>query len=606
MSKLASLCTAALLLLSFQASADTSYHIGNSLTYDMYTGGLQQIAQSFGVPLTPGYHVRVSESLVYMVNNPTDVTLYSPSAWPTALPSQQWNFVAMEPYLDPTTPSTLQTDIDAVGTFMGVTPQTSTPPPVFLIYEAWPNQIDTAGNYDAYWNQTVPNSLTQRTLLARQYFDALLQHLTAQYGSAVTIRVIPVGDVLARINQLIVAGQFQGASNINDFYRDTYHMGAAGRFVAAATAFATMYGRKPTGAPFIPAQQPTDGTVNLTSNVAAELEEIIWSVVTANAARTGVSPLALSPGALFFQPTTVATTGLAQAVIITNRTSAAVSLDAISVSPGYTQSNTCGSSLAANAQCTVSVIFAPTVSGTHSGTLIITAAGLAYPVALSGSAPVSSTINASAASATVGQPITLTWSSSPGVTCQAQSDSASSPWTGSVAPAGAKTLTESAAGSVSYSLRCSAGGMPDVAVDTSVSWSWPPVDGSFSANPTAITTGQTTTLTWSSSGATTCNGTGGGASDGWSGMKSVNGTQTLTESTATAASAGTLTFTVACTSNVSGLSKSTSVSVVQNAAVAQSAPPASGGGGAFDIASLLASSAALLYRRRFRPVPLER
>jgi len=589
---------AALLLGSAPASADTSYHIGNSLTYDMYNGGLGQIAQSFGIALTPDYHIRVSESLVFMVSNPSDVTLSLPSIWSTALPSQQWNFVAMEPYPDFATPSTLQTDIASIGTFIGLTPKTSTPAPIFFIYEAWPDQNSIAGNYEAYWNQTIPNTLTQNTILARQYFDALLQRLTAQYGNTVTIRVIPVGDVIARINQLIVAGQFQGATNISQFYRDDFHMGAAGRFVAAATTFATMYGRKPSGAPFIPAPPP-DGTVDLNAQVAAELEDIVWEVVTSNGTRTGVNPISIDPRVLSFQSTAVGTRGAAETVVISNLTSAAISLGAISTPPNYAQTNTCGSSLPANAQCTVSVTFAPAAAGIQTGALTITAGGVPYTVSLSGSAPVRPVINASAASAIVGQPITLTWTSAPGSTCQAQSDSASSPWNGSVPSSGTRTLQEAAAGTVSYSLRCSADGTSDTSANTSVTWSWPPVEISFSADPTTITTGQTTTLTWSTTGATTCSGSGGGSGDSWAGTKSVSDTQTITESSAPSANSTTLTFVVACSSTVSGLSKSASVSVVQNAPPEPAQPAQSGGGGSLNILSLLGLSA-LWYRRRLR------
>ncbi len=278
----------ALCALICNARADDIYSIGNSLTWDMYVVGLKNIAASFGVPLTPGYHIRASMALVYIVNNPTDVTTDSPSIWPTALPSQAWRAVTFEPYPDGQTPSTLGTDLSAAQTFITTTQKSGKPQPIFYIYEAWPDQNAFLGNYASFWRQSIVNSTSTRTLLCRQYFDALYQRLLAQFGRSAVIRVIPIGDVLARINDLILAGKFVGATNITDFYRDTYHMGSAGRFLAAITVFATLYGQNPAGAPYSDYLQFNDGKVALTPQMAAQLESIVWDVVS-NDARTGVT-----------------------------------------------------------------------------------------------------------------------------------------------------------------------------------------------------------------------------------------------------------------------------------------------------------------------------
>lgn len=575
------LLAAAVLPVSYTASADSSYLIGNSLTWDMYVPGLQQIASNFGVSLQPGYHIRTSHSLVYILNNPTDATIASPSIWPTALPAQTWNFVTFEPYPDPVTPSTLQTDITAAQTFIGLTPNSSTPAPVFYIYEAWPDQNAFLGNYDAYWNQPIPNDLNQYTLLARHYFDALLQRLTAYYGNTVTIRVIPIGDVLARMNELINRGQFQGASTIIDFYRDTYHMGSAGRFMAAITAFATLYGRKPEGAPFSLYQQFNDGNVSLTPEIAAELEGIVWDVVASNSARTGVNPLAVSPAALAFEDTSPGSSSAIRTVTISNTTSLPAAIDAIETTGNFVQTSTCGNSLAGSALCTVSVTFAPGSAGSSSGTLSVHSGAARYEVGLSGSAPVTSSITASQTAATVGKPMTLNWIATSGSACQAESDSASSPWSGAIPPSGSRTLTEASAGAVSYSIHCSASGVQDSSATISVTWSWPPVDLKLTAMPDSIPAGGTTTISWSSSNATDCSAAGGGTSDGWSGSKSTSGSQSLREAPAADGGAQTLVLSLTCRSSASGLSKTSSVSITQ------SAPPRSGGGGAFDAISAL-------------------
>jgi photosystem II stability/assembly factor-like uncharacterized protein len=60
-----------------------------------------------------------------------------------------------------------------------------------------------------------------------------------------------------------------------------------------------------------------------------------------------------------------------QTVTLRNDFTTAVSVTGITVSPGWSQSNTCGSSLISDTTCTVSVTFTPTVLGSTTGTLAI-------------------------------------------------------------------------------------------------------------------------------------------------------------------------------------------------------------------------------------------
>ena len=76
---------------------------------------------------------------------------------------------------------------------------------------------------------------------------------------------------------------------------------------------------------------------------------------------------------------------------LTNTGNAALSVTSISVSgtnaSDFTQTNTCGSSVAAGANCTISVIFKPSATGTRSASLSIadSATGSPQSVSLSGS-----------------------------------------------------------------------------------------------------------------------------------------------------------------------------------------------------------------------------
>ena len=47
--------------------------------------------------------------------------------------------------------------------------------------------------------------------------------------------MIPTADVFAAIDRRVKAGRLSGVTSLSQFYRDDYHMGEAGRFVAASS-----------------------------------------------------------------------------------------------------------------------------------------------------------------------------------------------------------------------------------------------------------------------------------------------------------------------------------------------------------------------------------
>jgi hypothetical protein len=107
------------------------------------------------------------------------------------------------------------------------------------------------------------------------------------------------------------------------------------------------------------------------------------------------SALTASPSSLSFGSQTVGSTSSSQTVTVSNPNSTAVSVSQLAVSGPFTQTNTCGASIAANGSCTVSIAFAPTASGAASGSLTVAsnAADSPLTVALSGTGTVSSTTN---------------------------------------------------------------------------------------------------------------------------------------------------------------------------------------------------------------------
>ncbi|MCU1675526.1 MAG: coagulation factor 5/8 type domain protein [Frankiales bacterium] len=98
------------------------------------------------------------------------------------------------------------------------------------------------------------------------------------------------------------------------------------------------------------------------------------------------SGVTVAPSAVDFGAQSTNTTSSARSVTVTNNGSSAATIGAPSVTGDFAVSgNTCGSSLAAGASCSVSVTFTPTAGGNRSGSL--TVAGSTVSLSGSGVAP---------------------------------------------------------------------------------------------------------------------------------------------------------------------------------------------------------------------------
>ncbi len=95
----------------------------------------------------------------------------------------------------------------------------------------------------------------------------------------------------------------------------------------------------------------------------------------------------LAPTTLSFGTQALNTPSAAKTITLTNASTAALTVTSIGVSALYTQTNTCGTSVAGGANCVISITFTPTTAGTHNGTVTITdnATGAPKTVSLTGS-----------------------------------------------------------------------------------------------------------------------------------------------------------------------------------------------------------------------------
>jgi len=108
------------------------------------------------------------------------------------------------------------------------------------------------------------------------------------------------------------------------------------------------------------------GTVTITDNASPPTQTVSLS-------GTGAGPaVSLSPVSLTFPSQAVGTSSAAQRVTLKNTGKGTLSISSIATSGDFSQTNTCGSSVAASATCTIGVTFKPTATGTRTGAVKIT------------------------------------------------------------------------------------------------------------------------------------------------------------------------------------------------------------------------------------------
>lgn len=130
------------------------------------------------------------------------------------------------------------------------------------------------------------------------------------------------------------------------------------------------------------AHGPRSGLLQLITSDAGSPQSIILT-------GKGVIPnAALSGNSLNFAAQQVGTTSTAQTLTLNNTGDGQLIITNVTVSGDFSQSNACGNTVAAGASCTFSVTFAPTSSGSRTGSLTImdNANGSPQAVSLAGSA----------------------------------------------------------------------------------------------------------------------------------------------------------------------------------------------------------------------------
>ena len=176
---------------------------------------------------------------------------------------------------------------------------------------------------------------------------------TLTYGNQVLNVASPTQTVTVSNNQA-VALNFTSIAASGDFS----HTNACGASIAAGANCTVSVTFNPT------AFGSRSGTLSITDDASTSPQTVALT-------GTGVISVAVQPASLSYGNQVLNMPSAVQTVSITNNQSVTLNFTGIAATGDFSQTNTCGASIPAGATCTVSVTFAPTVSGARSGTLTV-------------------------------------------------------------------------------------------------------------------------------------------------------------------------------------------------------------------------------------------
>ncbi len=156
---------------------------------------------------------------------------------------------------------------------------------------------------------------------------------------------------------------------------------------------------------FNPNPAATTSTLTFTASGSATLGTSAITISGMSGSLTGstsvsltvepqVTGISVSPSALSFGTVIVEAKSAAKTATLTNGGSATLDINSIATSGDFSQTNNCGSTLAAGKSCAIKVTFSPTQTGSRTGTLSITdnATNSPQTVSLSGTGKAQATL----------------------------------------------------------------------------------------------------------------------------------------------------------------------------------------------------------------------
>ncbi|MCX6971142.1 MAG: hypothetical protein NTV93_13460 [Verrucomicrobia bacterium] len=311
-SLLLSIAAAGVLLPSTSRAEDALrvYYIGNSVTDALNYPALAELAQSRGTKIDWGRTMIPGAPLEWIYTHPGDGFQNPPfGTWEKALNDFAWDAVSLQPFDRRFSNPNAQTgedlgDLALICKFAEMAAKKNPDVQIYILAR-WPRitsdgkdpgfdkndydpskpgsgaDLSAADTFQERWNAPYKAEGYDLTNEAADYFDQLLVAVTDQ---ATFLKkpplLVPVGHVMAALDQKMQAGKVPGYTNIYQFYRDPIHLSESGSYLVGCTYFACLLKQSPVGLPTAPY-----GTID--PELAKIIQETAWEVVS-NHPKSGV------------------------------------------------------------------------------------------------------------------------------------------------------------------------------------------------------------------------------------------------------------------------------------------------------------------------------
>jgi hypothetical protein len=224
------------------------YFIGNSVTENLKPEAFESIVKAADKKITWGWNVIYGQALSYLWDHSGEGFIEPPfNGFENALTNYQWDAMTLQPYQRKIGNS--DGDLASALKYLNLAKERS-PDIQPYIYQRWPRLPEgvtpTAHAWDSLWLRSYEPENAAR-YDSRDFFEKLTDSVRSHQMDTKKCLMIPVGEVMYRLNQQMAEGNMPGYSNIWEVYRDDIHMKGIGSYIVAATFYATLYQSDPRG-----------------------------------------------------------------------------------------------------------------------------------------------------------------------------------------------------------------------------------------------------------------------------------------------------------------------------------------------------------------------
>jgi len=226
-----------------------------------------------------------------------------------------------------------------------------------------PLQGTNRGGYDAFVAKISPSPVVTLSSNSLNFASEMVSTTSAEQSVTLT----NTGDGLLSVTSITVNGDFALATTTTSCLYSGGSVASQANCTIDVTFTPTATGTR-------------TATVTITDNAQGSPQSV-------NLSGTGTGPVvSLTSSSLNFSAQMSGTSSSAQPLTLTNTGNASLTISSITASGDFSQTNTCGSTVSAGANCTISVTFKPTAGGTQTGSISISDNGPNSPqtITLSG------------------------------------------------------------------------------------------------------------------------------------------------------------------------------------------------------------------------------